>query len=375
MIKLLLGGSPCTYWSIAQTKNREKTASGLGWELFKNYTIAKEKFCPDYFIYENNVSATQEIKEQVKQELNVYDGTFFMQDSGARYIEINSNKVSAQNRERFYVHNCGDIEQPQDRQIYIWDIVGVPPELCAIFSNPHGFNRGGFKYGKTPTLTANGKWEYNNLLLEPCPLPVNPLKSGKARCVTSGYSTKGVAHILDSNYSDNPRKQKWDCVAVPATPELAEKQPVYKVVDGKITIKGKQYDIELPDGNYCFRKLTVSECCRLQTLPENYCRAVANTHGYKGVGNGWTADVIIYILQHALKNVPKDERIVVLSMYDGIGTGRYCLDKMGFCNVDYYAYEIDPHAIQIALSNYPDIKQCGDTFQLRSKIWQLPIYK
>ena len=41
-IKLLLGGSPCTHWSIAK-KNREKSASGLGWELFKNYLIAKEK--------------------------------------------------------------------------------------------------------------------------------------------------------------------------------------------------------------------------------------------------------------------------------------------------------------------------------------------
>lgn len=40
MIKLLIGGSPCTYWSIAQKNNREKTASGIGWELFKNYLIA-----------------------------------------------------------------------------------------------------------------------------------------------------------------------------------------------------------------------------------------------------------------------------------------------------------------------------------------------
>ena len=30
----LIGGSPCTYWSIAQTKGRETEASGLGWELF-----------------------------------------------------------------------------------------------------------------------------------------------------------------------------------------------------------------------------------------------------------------------------------------------------------------------------------------------------
>lgn len=33
MIKLLIGGSPCTYWSIAKTKNRETEASGAGWEL------------------------------------------------------------------------------------------------------------------------------------------------------------------------------------------------------------------------------------------------------------------------------------------------------------------------------------------------------
>lgn len=36
MIKILLGGSPCTYWSIAQKNNRETEPSGLGWELFKN---------------------------------------------------------------------------------------------------------------------------------------------------------------------------------------------------------------------------------------------------------------------------------------------------------------------------------------------------
>lgn len=35
-IKLLIGGSPCTYWSIAQTNNRETKAEGMGWELFKN---------------------------------------------------------------------------------------------------------------------------------------------------------------------------------------------------------------------------------------------------------------------------------------------------------------------------------------------------
>ena len=46
---ILIGGSPCTYWSIAQTNGRETKAEGMGWELFKNYLIAKEKFKPDFF--------------------------------------------------------------------------------------------------------------------------------------------------------------------------------------------------------------------------------------------------------------------------------------------------------------------------------------
>lgn len=34
-VDILVGGSPCTYWSIAQTNGkRETTASGIGWELF-----------------------------------------------------------------------------------------------------------------------------------------------------------------------------------------------------------------------------------------------------------------------------------------------------------------------------------------------------
>lgn len=195
MIKLLIGGSPCTYWSIAQKNNRETTAEGLGWELFKNYLIAKEKFKPDFFLYENNKSAAQAIKDQIKHELGVWDGTLLMRDTGARYIEINSALVSAQNRQRFYVHNCGEVGQPEDRGILLKDIlesgvVDKDKSYClkhqagntrdyfkkhhtqiayepVIIQNPHGFNKGGVKQEKTLTLTANGKWVYNNPVVTP----------------------------------------------------------------------------------------------------------------------------------------------------------------------------------------------------------------
>ena len=109
----------------------------------------------------------------------------------------------------------------------------------------------------------------------------------------------------------------------------------------------------------------------MQTLPDNYTEGVSNAQRYKGLGNGWTAEVIIHILNRALKDVPRDEEIVVLSMYDGIGTGRYCLDKMGFTNVKYFAYEIDKYAKQIAMKNYPDIIQMGDAFDLRHPDWTI----
>jgi DNA (cytosine-5)-methyltransferase 3A len=67
LLKFLIGGSPCTHWSIAQSNNREKEPQGLGWELFRNFLIAKERFKPDFFLYENNKSAAKPIKEQISR--------------------------------------------------------------------------------------------------------------------------------------------------------------------------------------------------------------------------------------------------------------------------------------------------------------------
>lgn len=178
----------------------------------------------------------------------------------------------------------------------------------------------------------------------------------KAYCLTASYN--GAC-----NAGGGGQGGKTGLYACPAND--TKQTSIYEVKDGKITIKGKEYPIKLVDGYYTIRKLTVTECCRLQTLPDDYCRAVSKTQAYKGLGNGWTAEVIIHILNGALKGVPRDEKIVVLSMYDGIGTGRYCLDKMGFKNVEHHAFEIDKYAIQIAQSNYPDIIEHGDAYQVR----------
>ena len=519
-IKILIGGSPCTYWSIAQTNNRETKAEGMGWELFKNYLIAKEKFKPDFFLYENNKSAAQAIKDQIAEEFGV--GV----DPAVRFTYINSALVSAQNRQRFYVTNFGDIEQPEDRGIVIKDILVTgytdrekahavissagrtttreyfdkqqgtmacePVESLTPFVEEK-MDRIVEKYGylpetfdpynraeitdKTPTQTTccgSQTSSATTMVIQ----PVNTTPEGKSQTIKAQYYKNGVANVccyhstygatgvaepirvgeigkggqgnriysadgkavsqtatsggigsntglyalpisignmyphggqngqlfstegksktlsagtgnsgrgIGSNNSpkvaipvDNPTYAtpiEWDEDGIPTKAVSCadgKTYTVYKVKDGQITIKDKQYPIKLPDGYYIIRKLTVTECARLQTMPDDYCKAVSDSQAYKALGNGWTAEVIIHLLNHALANVPRDEEIVVLSMYDGIATGRYCLDKMGFTNVTYHAYEIDKYPIQVAMDNYPDIIQHGDAFAVREDDWQPP---
>ena len=49
-------------------------------------------------------------------------------------------------------------------------------------------------------------------------------------------------------------------------------------------------------GKCTIRKLTPTECCRLQGFPDNYVSMVSNTQGYKALGNSFTVPVIKKIL-------------------------------------------------------------------------------
>ena len=361
MIKLLIGGSPCTFWSIAQKNGRETEASGLGWELFENYVVAKQKFKPDFFLYENNKSAAQPIKDQISNELN------------CDLMHINSALVSAQTRERFYAFNW-NVEQPQDRGIILRDILEPSPheinyELKTVGVGWRGRKGEDGKYHKRYESTNEEKAN----ALTTCrtdSMIAEPIRLGDIGTTAQAhrvYSCDGKSVTI--NAGGGGQGGKTGLYLCPTT-DVTNSQ-FYEVCNGKIVISGVPYDINLADGLYCIRKLTPVECERLQTLPDGYTKAVSNAQRYKGLGNGWTAEVIIHLLNGALSDVARDEEIVVLSMYDGIGTGRYCMDKMGFTNIRYFAYEIDKYAKQVAMSNYPDIIQLGDAFDLRHPDWTI----
>lgn len=421
-MKILIGGSPCTHWSIAQTKNRETEASGIGWELFLNYRIARDKYHPDYFLYENNKSMSPAIRAQITAEL------------GVEPVLINYALVSAQNRQRLYwvgkrepdgTYSQVRVEQPEDRGILLRGI--LESGVCwrekgyALTASNHSATaedmiarwqrngaaepirigtiendakkqafdsqqyRGYSPDGKAVTLCGNGGGlgTKTGLYAVPVPEPVNETVDGKAQCLRATYYKDGIRNLVGNTVD------RKTCVAVPvrvgAMPnkdgELGTSQsrlvieaadgkqmPVYEVRGGRITIKEKTYPIKLADGFYIIRKLTVTECKRLQTVPDTYVFPVSDTQAYKMLGNGWTVDVIAHIMSHFTGLT--EEPVEVLSMYDGMSCGHIALDKLGAEITAYYATEIDKYAIQTTQHNFPDTVQLGDAFQVRDEEWR-----
>lgn len=404
-----IGGSPCTYWSIAQTSNRETEPSGMGWELFENYLIALEKFKPNFFLYENNKSMSAAIRAEITKRF------------GFEPVCINSSKLSAQNRQRLYW--CGkrnpdgtysrvDVEQPEDRGILLRDILetGVAFRekgytLKANYSKAsvvNGVSGGHFpapmaaepdRIGTIESGTSGSDWDSKQYrVYSPDGKSVTPCGQGGGVGAKTGlYAVPTNCDVVvtgnnircqrrDKKHStvqgshvsfEDSKSQTMSPSHIPQIIESARGKtfPVYEVRNGLITIKGKQYPIKLADGFYIIRKLTVTECKRLQTVPEWYVFPVSDSQAYKMLGNGWTVDVIAHIMSHfdGITTEPVD----VLSMYDGMACGHIALDKLGAHISRYCASEIDKYAIKTACHNFPGIEQIGDAFQVREPNWKV----
>lgn len=354
-VDFLIGGSPCTHWSIAQKKNRETTASGIGWDLFSQYVRALYEAKPKYFIYENNYSMSKEIRASI-------DETF-----GFEAVHINSALVSAQNRQRLYWvgkrnanggYDRVNVVPPCDRGIQVRDILeyGVFEKRKAYcLKHQAGNARDYFKKHHT------------NIAFVPVRVP-EFTEETKSRALSASYANKGAGEgtLADKAFNEDSHKQRCDFIAeavnqtkrgksqtlkaqyskngfknflrhdgmgatgiaepiqVGAIPtKLPWAEPtefdesgkptkarsgadgkiydVFEVADGKINIKAKAYSIKLLDGYYIIRKFTVRECARLQTVPEWYdFSVISNTQAYKCLGNGWTVEVIVHLIKACL---------------------------------------------------------------------------
>lgn len=357
----VVGGSPCTYWSIAQSSDkREIIASGIGWELFQQYVRCVDEVKPKWFIYENNKSMSNSIRMSITEVF------------GFEPVEINSALVSAQNRQRLYwvgMRNKGGqydgikVEQPVDRGILLRDILeincqtwmkksytlsspyykgegtDVPRVLGGVSQSgdrimaaePVGvrevgrrINEDGHRADDDKSIETVQRYEVNenpqktntlttvhkdNQICEPVKVGCYPSPDGTLKN-SQGYRLYSAdAKSVNITSGGGGAGGKTGLYAVPIEFDenniptkvfsLADNKEhrVYRVENGQITIKGKQYPIKLSDGYYIIRKLTVKECKKLQTVPDWYEFPVSDSQAYKMLGNGWTVEVIAHLIR------------------------------------------------------------------------------
>ena len=242
-IDLLIGGTPCQGFSFAGKQlNFEDPRSKLFFEFVRLLNETK----PKYFLLEN-VKMKKEYQDVISRYL------------GVEPVEINSNLVSAQNRNRLYWTNIPDVSQPYNKKIYIDSILETSV--------------------------------HKRFYIEPNEDVQKEIERGKCSACFTERRTEEAKRI---------RREYRKKFGIDFSPRRA-KEMVCRT-DKKVncltaTFSTKEHVILDKAGEY--RKLTPEEWERLQTIPVGFTNVdgIGLSQRYKMLGNGWTVDIIAHILK------------------------------------------------------------------------------
>ncbi len=355
-IDFLIGGSPCQSFSLAGKRNGMTTTeqeevrtlerylelkeqsfefegqSYLFWEYMRILTDIR-KYNPNVLFFLENVEMGKKWEAVLSQAIGLYG------------VHINSALVSAQNRKRIYWSNIRtrkeglfgevytDIPQPEDRGLFLKDVLEQevdekyylsdkavsaliahrernketgngfgavfhePQEkmgaltvggrnmgdLVSIYQRPRGYTAGAEYTDKSPTLSTHS-WEQNNLLCISSTQSHATISENKSTTLVAAGGIGG-GHVP---------------MVVSGTLRSFGRLNFREIRSGKgATVLARTR--EDGDGqNACIignrtRRLTPTECARLQTIPEWYRWECSETQQYKMLGNGWTIEVIKHI--------------------------------------------------------------------------------
>ncbi len=215
-IDLLIGGSPCQGFSMAGKMLAFDDARSMLYFQYERLLAEIRVDNPDVKFLLENVKMKQEYKDVISERL------------GVQPIAINSNLVSAQNRYRLYWTNIEGVIVPEDKGIFLKDI------LQNYQSEWKTYTRGSSDKPKT--------------------------NQSKAGCLCAGSA---------GDTSD------MDIV-------VFKEGEFYTSGSGRLQSKTSERQ----------RRYTPEECELLQTVPKGYTRFVSDSQRYTMLGNGWTVDVI-----------------------------------------------------------------------------------
>jgi DNA (cytosine-5)-methyltransferase 3A len=284
-IDLLIGGSPCQSFSFAgkrkgmSTKDEQEIltlnhylelkSEGFEFEgqsyLFWEYMRLLNEIKPKYFLLEN-VMMGEKWEKILSKAI------------GVKPIMINSALLSAQNRQRLYWTNIGlkpqglfgdldsIIDQPKDKGVLLKDVLELYVSDKYFISNKMIST---FEIHKERHLEKGSGFGFS---------PKN--EDDKANCLRTNAVVCPTDNMIkiyggDFRYDEGYRWREGG-----KTGTLCTNAESFAKINSQI------------------RRLTPIECERLQTVNDNYTNHVSDSQRYKMLGNGWTVDVIVHILNY-----------------------------------------------------------------------------
>ena len=313
-IDLVIGGSPCQGFSFAGKRlNFDDPRSALFFEYVRVLNEAK-KVNPDVKFLLENVNMKRNELRIISEYLGVFP------------VRINSNLVSAQNRDRWYWTNIrtkdvglfselwSDIPQPEDKGILLKDILEPEVDEKYYLSDKminHFTSKPG-DFGKRFNPIKDTKVKGNCINVSTAKMVVTdnyicvamrgrnpenpsdrttgipteqrlePKTDGKTNCITSVSKDNLILSKSEQRLVDNIRDNDDKAQCLLSTSHKGS------------WANGMTNIIE----DYRLRRLTPTECARLQTIPDWYKWIVSDTQIYKMLGNGWTVEVIKHIFSY-----------------------------------------------------------------------------
>lgn len=266
-IDLVIGGSPCQSFSFAGKMEGMTTEDNEEITTLERYLELKEKgfkFAGQSYLFWEYVRVLEDVRKVNPNVLFLLENVRMLskwedvinRTLGVKGVHINSSLVSAQIRKRIYWTNIADIPQPEDKGVFLRDILQseVPEKYyingltikqgASISEIKESLNKV-FPRVQGLSITKNGIRPHRG----------DEKKSGLGELKTILFESSEKTGTLLTSASSVPT----------------------------LLIKRR------------LRRTTPTEAARLQTVPDWYKWECSDTQQYKMLGNGWTVAVIYHI--------------------------------------------------------------------------------